>query len=237
MYTFNSRIRYSEVNSKGKLSLGSLLNYFQDCSTFHSEDIGVGIDYLTERHMAWVMSAWQIVVERYPALGENVITGTAPYGFKGFMGYRNFCMYTDTGEQLACANTIWTLMDMEKARPVRATEEMLGAYILEDKLPMDYAPRKIALPEGAGRELLPLEVRRHHLDTNRHVNNGQYIAIAMECLPEDFAIRQMRAEYKKQAYLGDLIYPVLFGEDKERILTVLNNKEGQPFCIAEFTSS
>ena len=86
MYKFSSRIRYSEVDSKGILSLESLLDYFQDCSTFHSEDVGVGLGYLKERHLAWVLSAWQIVVDRYPRLCEEVRIGTAPYGFKGFFG-------------------------------------------------------------------------------------------------------------------------------------------------------
>ena len=73
MYQFNGRIRYSEVDSEGKLSLESLLDYFQDCSTFHSEDLGLGVEYLKEKHMAWVLSAWQIVVERYPKLCERVV--------------------------------------------------------------------------------------------------------------------------------------------------------------------
>ena len=42
MYTFDGRVRYSEVGEDGCMSLESLLNYFQDCSTFHSEDIGLG---------------------------------------------------------------------------------------------------------------------------------------------------------------------------------------------------
>lgn len=42
MYSFNSRVRYSEVNKDGRLKLVSLLDYFQDCSTFHSEDAGDG---------------------------------------------------------------------------------------------------------------------------------------------------------------------------------------------------
>ena len=78
MYTFQSRIRYSEVGPDGKLTLESLLDYFQDVSTFHSEDLGLGVGYLKEKNMVWVLSSWQIVVERYPMLCEKVITGTAP---------------------------------------------------------------------------------------------------------------------------------------------------------------
>lgn len=238
MYKFSSRIRYSEVDSKGILSLESLLDYFQDCSTFHSEDVGVGLGYLKERHLAWVLSAWQIVVDRYPRLCEEVRIGTAPYDFKGFFGYRNFLMETEDGERLACANTLWTLMDMEKMCPARLTKELTEAYRIEDRLPMDYAPRKIALPMEGGVGKEPLEVARRHLDTNNHVNNGQYIRMAKEYLSaeymeRDMFLRQMRAEYKRQAHLGDKIYPVVY-EKGEIAAVSLNDREGQPYCIVEF---
>lgn len=238
MYKFNSRIRYSEIDSKGYLSLESLLDYFQDCSTFHSEDIGVGLGYLTERHLAWVLSAWQIVVERYPKLGEKVKIGTAPYEFKGFLGYRNFLMETENGEKLACANSLWTLMDMEKMYPARPPKEMMEAYAIEEKLAMDYAPRKIVLPASGAVEKEMLEVKSHHLDTNYHVNNGQYIRMALECLSEETVregafLEQMRAEYKMQAHLGDRMYPVVY-RNGEMAAVSLNNEEKQPYCVTEF---
>ena len=64
MYTFQSQVRYSELDSDRKLSIASIVDYFQDCSTFHSETLGVGIDYLDRVGMLWVMSYWQIVIDR-----------------------------------------------------------------------------------------------------------------------------------------------------------------------------
>lgn len=49
MYTFDSRIRYSETDETGALSLLGVINYMQDCSTFQSEDIGLGVEYLEKR--------------------------------------------------------------------------------------------------------------------------------------------------------------------------------------------
>ena len=43
MYTFDSRVRYSETDVNGTLSVTAAVNYFQDCSTFQSEDLGVGV--------------------------------------------------------------------------------------------------------------------------------------------------------------------------------------------------
>ena len=48
MYSFEGRVRYSECDDAGRLSLVSLINYFQDCSTFQSESLGLGIARLSE---------------------------------------------------------------------------------------------------------------------------------------------------------------------------------------------
>ena len=233
MYLMDGRIRYSETDNCGKLTLLGLLNYFQDCSTFHSEDIGLGVDYLRQTHTVWVLSAWQIVVERYPAMGEKVRIGTCPYNFKGFTGSRNFVMLTEDGECLAKANSLWSLLDTGRGKPTLPTKEMLEGYILEEPIEMDYAPRKITVPEG-GENRESIIVRKHHLDTNNHVNNGQYVEMAMEYLPERFAIRQMRAEYKRQAFLNDII-SVYTVQIENRYVVALNDEEGKPYVVVEFT--
>ena len=235
MYTFDSRVRYSEVGVDGNLTIESLIDYFQDCSTFHSEDIGLGVDYLNEVHMVWMLSSWQICVNRYPHLCERILIGTAPYEFKGFMGYRNFEMKTIEGEVLAYANSIWTLMNIQKMIPAKPNERILNGYALEEKYPMEYAPRKIAMPDG-GKAAEPYTVKQHHLDTNNHVNNGQYVRMAMDCIPKNFCIRQLRVEYKSQAKLGDMICPVVAESEERKIYTVsLNKEDGKPYSIIEMT--
>ena len=231
MYTFESRVRYSEVGEDGRMTLQSLLDYFQDSSTFHSEDIGLGVDYFKQIHQVWLLSAWQICVNRYPNVCEKIVIGTAPYEFRGFVGCRNFEMKTTEGEVLAYANSIWSLMDTNKMVPAKPNEKMLAGYVLEDKYPMDYAPRKIAVPADGRREE-PFTVKSHHLDTNHHVNNGQYVRMAMDYVPEKFEVRQLRVEYKKQAVLGDEINPVVCSTDEAYVIS-LNKEDGKPYCIVE----
>lgn len=232
MYSYQSRIRYSELDETGHLKIESLLDYFQDCSTFHSEDIGLGVEYLKSRHMVWVMSSWQIVVKRYPMLGEVVTVGTAPYDFKGFMGYRNFLMTDDKGERLAFANTVWSLINTETGKPVKLSEEMLRRYVLEPKLDMEYAPRKIAVPQEstAGEAVV---IRAHHLDTNHHVNNGQYVRIAMDALGRECRIRQLRAEYKKQVYMNDVLYSYISRPEEGTFVVALKDEKDNICCIVE----
>ena len=71
-YSFESRVRFSEIGEDGCLTLPGVLDYFQDCCTFESEQTGVGMEVLKEQKRAWVLSAWQVIVKRYPKLGENI---------------------------------------------------------------------------------------------------------------------------------------------------------------------
>lgn len=232
MYSYQSRIRYSELDETGHLKIESLLDYFQDCSTFHSEDLGLGVEYLKERHMVWVMSSWQIVVERYPKLGEVVTIGTAPYDFKGFIGYRNFLMTDQDGNRLACANSIWSLLDTESFKPIKPSDEMMKAYTLENKLEMDYAPRKIPIPENVQKREA-VQIRAHHLDTNHHVNNGQYVRIAIDSLMQKYPIKQLRAEYRKQVYLNDVLIPYVSMTQDEKYVVALKDQDENICCIVE----
>ena len=92
MYQFNSRIRYSETDETGRLSVPGIINYMQDCSTFQSEDRHAGVDFLTGRNRAWLLSSWRILIDRYPRLGEEIAVGTWHCGTKGIYGYRNFVL-------------------------------------------------------------------------------------------------------------------------------------------------
>ena len=184
MYSFDSRIRYSEVDSQGKITLTAILDYFQDCSTFHSEDLDVGLSYLAEKEIAWVLTSWQIEVKRYPAFGEQVTVGTWPYGFQSFFGYRNFTLESKAGELLAYANSVWVLLDLKKGRPTKLSPKMLEVYQLSPQLSMKCDSRKILLPQQMEmQESFP--VHKYHIDTNQHVNNGKYVSMAREYLPRD----------------------------------------------------
>ena len=191
MYTFDSRVRYSEMDEEGNLSVVGIMNYLQDCSTFQSEDLKLGISYLNEEKRAWWLSGWQIEILRQPHFGERIRISTWPYGFKGIYGYRNFTIEDEMGNPLVRADSTWFYYDLEKGCPVR--------------------------------------VERHHLDTNRHVNNAQYVAIARELLPVDFALGDLRVEYRKAAVLGDVMYPKL-AQVPEGYVVSLQDAEGQVYA-------
>lgn len=232
MYEFRTKVRYTELDEYGKLSMGSLVDLFQDTSTFQSEELQVGGGYLKEKGLAWMISFWQIIIDRAPVFMEDITVGTSPSGFTPAFGLRNFVILDQERNPLVRANSYWVLIDRESQRPIRIPKEETEPYLCEPPIEMDYAPRKLTVQE----ELTPLEplnVQRHHLDTNLHVNNGQYIKIALERLPVDIDIAELRVEYRKQALLGDCIVPCV-GESAERYVVELKDEQGQSYAIIAF---
>ena len=57
MYELKSRVRYSEADENGVLSMQGLMNYLQDCCTMQAEDLGIGLSYLRENHSGWMVTS------------------------------------------------------------------------------------------------------------------------------------------------------------------------------------
>ena len=225
----DGRVRFSEIDHTRKITVPSIINYFQDCSTFQSEDIGVGLDVLSKKKKAWILTYWQIVIDHYPKMNDQIQVSTWASKFKGMLAERNFCMTDENGEKAAYAQSVWVYMDVEKGRP---DQEELDAYGQCEPLEMEYESRKIALPEDC-MSLEPFPVRRYHIDTNEHVNNCQYVQMALESLPKDKEVHQMRVEYKKSAVYGDMIYPRIAAED-DRTVVELCDENAKPYAVIEF---
>ena len=232
MYRIDTKVRYSECGEDGKIKLASIINLFQDASSAQSESLGVGMDYLKSVKRAWVLNSWQIIVERYPKAHEEIEVTTWPTGFRGVFGPRNFCLKTQDGEMLAYAHTLWVYMDIENGMPTKPSEEEKAIYGTEPPLEMEYASRKIKMPEEA-KVVDTISVRKYHIDTNSHVNNCQYVQMAVEVLPEDFQTKQVRVEYKKSAVYGEKIV-IKMAEEEERIVVELCDEYEVPYAVVEF---
>ena len=67
MYSYQDRIKYSEVDANLNLTYFGLVNYMQNCSCFHSDDVGVGVYYLAPKRLGWFVTSYEIHIKRYVA--------------------------------------------------------------------------------------------------------------------------------------------------------------------------
>lgn len=232
MYQLKSKVRYSEANSKSRLTYHALLNYLQDASTLHSEELGESGAQLFEQNMAWILSFWQVCIEDMPKTSEDITVSTWPYSTRGLFGLRNFCVENQTGEAIVKANSIWVLIDPRNGRPLRITDEVSSHYPDEPKLEMDYCDRKITVPKEY-EEKTAITVPKYFIDTNNHMNNAKYVMVAEEYLPAEYEVKEIRVEYKKAAVLGDVIVPRVTITETDAII-VLADEKGNAYAVVQF---
>ena len=149
-------------------------------------------------------------------------------------------MYNEKNEVCAYANSIWFYVDTKKGKPVKYEQEEGKGFEIDKEFPMEKADRKIAIPENIERIIKAdrLKVRESHLDSNYHMNNREYVRIALDFMPENFdvaSLRQIRVEYKKAAVLGETMLPVYYYDKKNnKIFVSLENEDGENFAKVEF---
>lgn len=235
MYSFDSRVRFSEVNEAGELSLVAMINYLQDCAGFHGEDAGYGVKWTKETGMTWVLTSIQVHVIRYPRYGERIRIETWAIDFKKCFGYRQYAIRDEEGRILVMGNANWVYMDLKAGRPVSVSEEQQDAYGKDAGLAFEYDfnNKKIRRPKD-GERRKSFFITEDKLDTNHHVNNVQYVRMAEKYLPADFVTGNMRAEFRAQARLDDEIIPSV--TEKDGVFTVvLESPEKDLYFIGEFS--
>jgi Acyl-ACP thioesterase len=160
---------------------------------------------------------------KYPVYGEKILIRTCPCAMKKFYAYRTFELLNSKGETLGKAESVWFLLNIEKRRPVRVSEDILSAYGLtsNDDKPLEI--ENIKSLENYNYEK-QFSVRYSDIDTNRHVNNEKYIAWAIETLPLDtvlnYTLKNIKVTYEKET---------IYGEDI-RVLTEIEQGENNIIC-------
>lgn len=237
MYSFDSRVRYSESDENGTLSLLGMVDYLQDCSTFQSEDLGVGLAHLHAHHLGWFIAFWQIEIERLPRFTDPIVVSTWAYEFTNLYGLRNFTIVDADGSPCVRADSRWFLFDSEQQRPIRLPEAETAPYLTdaEPRLDMPALERKIDVA-GPGTPMRAIVVGEQHLDTNHHMNNAQYVKLAGDALPEPFTSGRLSVWYRTAAQLGDTVVPIVHEVPGGHVVD-LTDTEGNSFAVVRFENA
>lgn len=236
MHRFDSQIRYSEVDAHHRLRIDALVNYLQDTAVFETDATDYSMAWLKSKGLGWMVNYWMIDIEDLPKIGESISITSFPYGYRHFLSFRNHQVENGQGETIIQSHSVWSMMDLESGRPVRVPEETKATIPPLPKLDMEYTDRKIVLPKIEGKDFPPILTTPSMLDENQHMNNVHHIRIAQDLLAREEPVRQVRVEYKNQAFLGDELFPTVYQEaGSHKGAVALRNKEGEDFCLVEMS--
>ena len=210
MYSLNYQVTTSTCDSEGRLKLYSALQMMQDCSEMWIDSEPGVKQYFTEQNMAQLLATRQVEVIRVPDYKEMLKVTTSVYGMKPMFGFRNTFIYDSEGKPCYRTWSMGAFVDKAAGKLKRVDDATIASMTLEPQLEMNYKDRRIILPKEDGTVLDPIRVLRADIDYNKHVNNANYVRMAMELLPEGFMVHGLRVEYRVAAKLGDVLIPTIY---------------------------
>jgi acyl-ACP thioesterase len=236
MYSYKTKVSYSKLDRNGKVPFYEIMNYLQDCSTFQSEYLGVGIEYLKQKHKAWILLSYKIQIIREPILGEEIEVGTCPFEFGKVIGTRQFYIKDSNGEFIVKAESLWSLMDTETRMAIRIKDEDKSMYKEDEAFKSIGVSRKIKfLTEKQMTE----KIKAPHtcIDTNGHLNNADYLRIVAECFPDAdiHKYNQIEIAYKKEILESEYIKVYRYDEKDGKGVS-FENVDGQEHACIKFSN-
>lgn len=234
MYTLNYKVTTSCCDSEGKLKLYSALQMMQDCSEMWIDSEPTARKFFSVNNMTQLLATRQVEVLRVPRYKEDLTVTTSIYEVMPMYGFRNTFIRDAQGQPCYRTWSMGAFVDLSTGKLARIADDAIASLTLDPKQEMNYRGRRIILPKQEGNLMESVKVMRADIDYNRHMNNANYVRIAMELLPEGFEVRDMRVEYRIAAKLGDLLTPTLYPIDGGYIVAL--DIDGQPSAIIEFLS-
>ena len=210
MYSLNYKVTTSTCDSEGRLKLYSALQMMQDCSEMWIDSEPGVKQYFTEQNMAQLLATRQVEIIRVPEYKEELTVTTSVYGMKPMFGFRNTFIYDSEGKPCYKTWSMGAFVDKIAGKLKRVDDATIASMKLEQQLEMNYKDRRIILPKDNGTTVDPIRVLRADIDYNKHVNNANYVRMAMELLPDDFEVKGLRVEYRVAAKPGDLLAPTVY---------------------------
>ncbi len=225
---------YHDVDCRKEVLITSLVNYFGDIALAQSEELGIGMDLLRRKNMAWVLYKWDIEVIQYPVYGEKLYVETEPIAMSRFYSHRTFKVTNEKGQVFCKALSMWLMIDTEKRRLIRLPESFYNIYGVDKKDKAQKDEMEELQREDFSEDF---KIRYSDIDTNLHVNNCKYIDWALEVIPLEVIktkhLKRLKIMYKKEVAYGHCIKSSCEKKDETHYIHRIISDEGQELTTAE----
>ncbi len=198
-----------EVDAFGQLAVPALTGFLAETAGHHATALGVGLEALMARGLTWVLVRQRLEILRPPQLHEELEVETWPSGVERLAALRDFRVRGGDGAEVARAISQWFVLDLATRRP-RPPLEVLDAARFRAEVPhaLSFADAKLLELERWEREKR-FHIRYADIDRNLHVNNGSYLAWAIEAMPREvwqsWRMAALDVQYRAECTLGSAV--------------------------------
>lgn len=221
------RVRTSDCQADGSISMFSLMQYLQEVAVGHAQELGLGFAMMSEMEAYWVLSNIRIEIARLPRRDEQVTIRTWPSGYTRTVAAREFVGKDRKGGEIFRAGSEWMVLN-------KKTNRLKNLFRLDLGLPKTghkaLAGELSRLEQrGDYRRIDRVRVPYSSIDLNGHVNNTEYVRWGIDAMRRAFEfegdIRLLQTTYLSEVFEGDEVDLSVFS-DGEGTLHVLGEKPG-----------
>jgi len=160
-----------------------VFDYMQDIAAQHADLLKVGMSYLKELGIIWILSRIRLHMDRYPESGDTVHVRTWPSGIRKLFAQRQYELFSAlSGERLGYGSSCWLTLDLKTLRPLNPAQAA-GGRIPEN------ADRPVFFPDLGKLPAVQLDetavthtAEQSHIDYNNHMNNAFYAMFTQDFL-------------------------------------------------------
>ena len=238
VFTYNYKIKYSDVDKNNKLTLKSLVDTLQEAAIGHSENSGYGVNDIEETHLAWLLLDWKVQIISSPHSNESITVKTWPRSFDKLYSYRDFEVYDTNNNLIAIASSKWFAIDTETKRIRKLTPQIAEAYgePISKSVFENAFKEKFKVPDELKLNF-NYQVQRRDIDTNGHVNNLNYIDYALETIDgnifNNIKFNNLEITYKKEIKPKEIIKCYYSFEENKHIVTIKSKDDSTVHAIVK----
>ncbi|BAI79538.1 acyl-acyl carrier protein thioesterase [Deferribacter desulfuricans SSM1] len=203
-FKINSTVNYNDIDLNNKILLSTLARLQQKAATLHSDNVGYTNNFFVEKGLTWVLQKLHLKINRYPTLYENYEFITWSKGAKGYFAFRDYEMIINN-ETVITGCSVWLLIDINKKKPIRVSDEIVNRYTVENVDSMDSDIYKFKVSKD-GETVFEKRytLRYRDFDRNKHLNNSVYFEFIEDAVYEFSKknIKEIKIMYQKEIPFG-----------------------------------
>lgn len=197
------------IDSSTKLGIAQAVLMVQDNLTECFAQLGCdGITWREQFSVFWVFTKTKVHFNRRPLWREKITAQTFPVVSSGFRCEINTVFLDADGMPLVTANQEACVLSLETHRPVKLAslpfpQDSLPPPVCNEpfsKLPQDFSEADFQYSQT---------VRSQHIDMSRHMNNIEYIRLALNVFSDSFLQSHepvsLEVHYKGESCEGQLL--------------------------------
>ena len=237
IYTEKFKIPLKDIGKDNKIKNRAVLEILENIACYHSDLVGYGVNNIKETKVTWILLDWKLKVINRPTYGQVLTVNTWGKGMNKFFTYRDYEIYDNNNYLCAIATSKWALIDTEKGKMSRLTENIINAYKPEKKTVFEEnSLDKVKIPEEFS-NTIKYEVIRKDIDINKHMHNLYYLDLAYEALPDEIYNKRpfdyVRITYKKEIKLGEKVNCKYVEQDGKYVIVIKSEDETVIHAIVE----